>query len=90
MSQFTRDASKRDGLHTRCKDCRHSTETKRDRPRTQKQRLTQEQRQTALIVQVAKDRLAEMFPTQFARLVLSERRRVHFFGQNNDQERLVS
>lgn len=64
-SQFTSDASKPDGLHTRCKSCRKITE--------KRMRVDPEDE----AIRVAKDRLAEIFPTQYARLVFSERQRRH-------------
>lgn len=65
-SQFSSDASKPDGLHTRCKPCRRLTEKRAPRVNPEEE-----------AIRVAKDRLAEIFPTQYARLVFSERQRRH-------------
>ena len=74
VSAFARDKSKADGLHTRCNPCRRWSESKTPKPRTP------EQLQDEAAIAAAKDRLAELFPTQFARLVLSERRRAELVG----------
>lgn len=68
LSAFYSDADKKDGLHTRCKACRRQTETRGPKgdSRTPAQIAHDE------AIEVAKDKLTELFPTAYVKLVRSE------------------
>lgn len=59
VSAFTKDASKSDGLHTRCKECK--------KPRKKKHDATDDAREAAI------ERLIERHQGEFVRLEYSER-----------------
>jgi hypothetical protein len=71
LSAFSSDPSKKDGLHTRCKACRRQTEAKGPRRDTR----TPAQVAQDEAIEAAKNRLTELFPTAYVKLVRSEQLR---------------